>query len=79
VREVLADPQLAHREALAEVRDAGGSFRAVNAPFRMSAATARMGGFAAALGEHTGEVLRQAGYSAAQIQAFATGGAIGVA
>jgi CoA:oxalate CoA-transferase len=79
VREVLADPQLAHREALAEVRDAAGSFRAVNAPFRMSAATARMGGFAAALGEHTGEVLRQAGYSAAQIQAFATCGAIGVA
>jgi len=79
VREVLADPQLAHREALAEVQDAGGSFRVVNPPFRMSAATAQVGGFAAALGEHTRDVLRQAGYSDAQIEAFAAGGAIGVA
>jgi crotonobetainyl-CoA:carnitine CoA-transferase CaiB-like acyl-CoA transferase len=79
VREVLADPQLAHREAMAEVRDAGGSFRAVNPPFRMSAATARMGGFAAALGEHTGDVLREAGYSAAQIEALASGGTINLA
>jgi CoA:oxalate CoA-transferase len=79
VREVLADPQLAHREALADVRDAGGSFRVVNPPFRMSDAAAQAGGFAAALGEHTRDVLREAGYSDAQIQAFATGGIIGAA
>jgi crotonobetainyl-CoA:carnitine CoA-transferase CaiB-like acyl-CoA transferase len=79
VREVLADPQLTHREALAEVQDAGGCFRVVNPPFRMSAATAQVGGFAAALGEHTRDVLRQAGYSDAQIEAFAAGDAIGVA
>ena len=77
VREVLDDPQLAHRDALAEVLDAGGSFRAMNPPFRMSAATVRVGGFAAALGEHTREVLREVGYSAAQIEALAASGAIG--
>jgi CoA:oxalate CoA-transferase len=79
VREVLADPQLAHRDAFAEVRDAGGSFRAVNPPFRMSAATARVGGFAAALGEHTRDVLREAGYSAAQIEELAADGTINLA
>ncbi len=79
VREVLADPQLAHREALAEVQDAGGSFRVVNPPYRMSAATAQVGGFAAALGEHTREVLRQAGYSDTQIDAFAASGVVNLA
>jgi crotonobetainyl-CoA:carnitine CoA-transferase CaiB-like acyl-CoA transferase len=79
VREVLADPQLAHREALAEVVDAGGSFRVVNPPFRMSAATARVGGFAAALGEHTREVLRAAGYSDTQIEGFAAAGVVAAA
>jgi CoA:oxalate CoA-transferase len=79
VREVLADPQLAHREAMADVRDAGGSFRAVNPPFRMSAATARMGGFAAALGEHTSDVLRESGYSIAQIEALAAAGTVNLA
>ncbi len=79
VREVLADPQLAHREALADVRDAGGSFRALNPPFRMSDATAQVGSFAAALGEHTRDVLRQAGYSTEQIEAWAASGIINLA
>jgi formyl-CoA transferase len=79
VREVLADPQLAHREALADVQDAAGSFRAVNPPFRMSAATARVGGFAAALGEHTRDVLRQAGYSDMQIEEWAASGIVSLA
>src|SRR6201981_3357166 len=37
VREAMADPQLAHRQAFAEIRDAGGAFLALNPPFRMSA------------------------------------------
>jgi CoA:oxalate CoA-transferase len=78
VHEVLTDPQLAHREALADVHDAGGSFRVMNPPFRLSAAAAQAGGFAAALGEHTRDVLREAGYSDAQIEAFAGAGAIGM-
>jgi hypothetical protein len=32
----MADPQLAHRRAFAEVGDAGGAFRVLNPPFRMS-------------------------------------------
>ena len=37
VREAMADPQLEHRGAFGEVRDAAGSFKALNPPFRMSA------------------------------------------
>jgi len=59
VKEALADPQLDHREALSEVRDAGGSFKALNPPFRMSGSRTRTGDFAAALGEHTAQVLAE--------------------
>ena len=78
VREVLADPQIAHRQALAEVHDAGGAFRVVNPPFRMSGGLAQVREFAAALGEHTNEVLREAGYGEAQIEAFVQAGVAGV-
>lgn len=67
VAEAMADPQIAHREALAEVRDAGGTFKALNPPFRMSAADTRAGPRAATLGEHTRSVLREAGLGDADI------------
>ena len=76
VREALADPQLAHRRALAEVHDAGGTFRVMNTPFRLSGGTTEVRGFSAGLGEHTREVLAEAGYSAAEIAALAESGAI---
>ena len=70
VAEALADPQIAHRGALAEVRDDGGSFRALNPPFRMSDADVRVGAHAPSLGEHTRSALRAAGLSDAQIDAL---------
>jgi crotonobetainyl-CoA:carnitine CoA-transferase CaiB-like acyl-CoA transferase len=78
VREVLADPQLAHREALAEVRDASGSFHVLNPPFRMSDSVVQVSGFAASLGEHTRDVLQEIGYTTPEIDALAASGAIGV-
>ena len=57
VREALADPQIAHRAALAEVTDSAGSFLVLNVPFRMSASKLVPGPRVAALGEHTQEVL----------------------
>ncbi len=57
VAEALADPQIAHRQALSEVQDEGGSFRVLNLPFRMSGADTAPGRIMAALGEHT-DVLR---------------------
>ena len=75
VAEALADPQLAHRDALAEVFDAGGSFRVVNAPYRLSAGLIKVREFSADLGQHTREVLHDAGYSDAEIAALIASGA----
>ncbi|MFV0296211.1 MAG: CaiB/BaiF CoA transferase family protein [Hyphomicrobiaceae bacterium] len=71
VAEVMEDPQLAHRDSFAVVEDKGGSFKALNPPFRMSASQVRVNGFAAALGEHTAEVLADAGLSPDEIAKLA--------
>ena len=77
VEEAMADPQLAHRQAFGEVRDAAGVFRALNPPFRFSAASAGVQPYAAALGEHGDEVLAEAGYAAREIEAFRKSGVLG--
>ena len=61
VAQALADPQLAHRKALAEVEDNGGTFKVMNLPFRMSNARVAAGKRAATLGEHTRALLKEAG------------------
>jgi crotonobetainyl-CoA:carnitine CoA-transferase CaiB-like acyl-CoA transferase len=70
VRDAMADPQTAHRGSFAEVRDAGGSFMALNPPFRLSAAKAAAQPFVAALGEHTAELLAEIGYTPAEVAAL---------
>ncbi len=70
VKEAMTDPQLAHRNAFGEITDAGGTFRALNPPFRLSAASVAVRPFAAALGEHTEAVLAELGYTSAEIAAL---------
>jgi len=70
VAEALRDPQIAHRGALAEVEDGGGTFKVVNLPFRMSGTKVAAGKRAAALGEHTEALLRESGISEHQIAAL---------
>jgi crotonobetainyl-CoA:carnitine CoA-transferase CaiB-like acyl-CoA transferase len=70
VKEAMADPQLAHRQALAEIADAGGRFLVLNPPFRLSAARTAAQPYAATLGEHTEEVLTGLGYTPAEIAAL---------
>jgi len=70
VAEALADPQLAHRRALAEVEDGGGTFRVLNLPFRMSRARVSAAKRMATLGEHTRALLKETGLSEDQIAAF---------
>jgi CoA:oxalate CoA-transferase len=76
VSEVLADPQLAHRGALAEVRDAGGSFKVVNPPFRLSAAPVQVASFVATLGQHSREILESAGYAGEEIEKMSAAGIV---
>src|SRR6201989_198153 len=61
VAEALADPQIAHRGALAEVEDDGGTFKVMNLPFRMSDTRVSAGRRTATLGEHTMTYLRERG------------------
>jgi CoA:oxalate CoA-transferase len=70
VAEALSDPQIAHRGALAEVEDDGGTFKVMNLPFRMSEANVSAGRRIATLGEHTLAVLRESGLSEDEIAAF---------
>jgi crotonobetainyl-CoA:carnitine CoA-transferase CaiB-like acyl-CoA transferase len=70
VKEAMADPQLAHRRSLTEVHDNGGTFLALNPPFRFSAAAAAAQPFVSALGEHTAAVLGELGYGAGEIAAL---------
>ena len=65
----MADPQIAHRGAIAEVEDDGGTFKVMNLPFRMSGARVAAGKRAPALGEHTRAVLGESGLSEDQIAA----------
>ena len=74
VREAMADPQLAHRHSLAEVHDKGGSFLALNPPFRLSGSRAAAQDFVAGLGEHSAAVLAELGYSADEIAALVRAG-----
>jgi crotonobetainyl-CoA:carnitine CoA-transferase CaiB-like acyl-CoA transferase len=59
VKQALADPQIAHRGALAEVEDDGGTFRVLNLPFRMSGAKVAAAKKMATLGEHTRAYLKE--------------------
>jgi crotonobetainyl-CoA:carnitine CoA-transferase CaiB-like acyl-CoA transferase len=70
VAEALSDPQIAHRGALSEVSDGGGTFKVLNLPFRMSGATVSAAKRMSTLGEHTVAVLKETGLSEDEIAAF---------
>src|SRR5438477_380022 len=76
VKQAMEDPQLMQRGAFADIEDGGGSFRALNPPFRFSAAEAAARPWVAALGEHTEAVLAELGYSSAEIAALTEAGAV---
>jgi CoA:oxalate CoA-transferase len=71
VAEALRDPQLAHRGALAEVADGGGTFKVMNLPFRMSGAAVSAAREMSTLGEHSRVYLKEIGLSDGEIAAFA--------
>src|ERR1700692_3275018 len=70
VAQALSDPQIAHRGALSEVEDGGGSFKVLNLPFRMSGASVAPGKRIAALGAPARAYRNQAALSKEEIAAF---------
>jgi crotonobetainyl-CoA:carnitine CoA-transferase CaiB-like acyl-CoA transferase len=66
----LNDPQIAHRGALSDVEDGGGTFKVMNLPFRMTGTNVSAAGRIATLGEHTAALLRETGRSEDEIAAF---------
>jgi CoA:oxalate CoA-transferase len=76
--ETLNDPHLAARGVFAQVADVAGTFKGVNAPWRMSAARTGIGHDIPAIGEHRDEILaRVLGLSANEVGRAAAAGAFG--
>ncbi|MCX7383008.1 MAG: CoA transferase [Alphaproteobacteria bacterium] len=78
IDEILTHPQLAHRDIVQTVQSEYGSLRLTGPAFKL-----REGGSGGLdrppprVGEHTGEVLRQAGFSAEEIATLQASGALG--
>jgi crotonobetainyl-CoA:carnitine CoA-transferase CaiB-like acyl-CoA transferase len=76
--ELVADPQIAHNGTLvAYEHPTEGPVRAPGFPYRFARSPAAVARGAPLPGEHTAEVLAEAGYDAARIAALAEAGAIG--
>jgi len=68
VHEVIADPQVLHRQMILDIDDGqGDKVRISGSPFRMSETPGRVEKRAPWLGEHNEEVLRELGYTKEQI------------
>jgi formyl-CoA transferase len=73
MNEVFDDPQVRHMQVAAEVEHGKlGKIRLINQPVKLSRTPARLATATPGRGEHTEEVLREAGYSDAEISGFRT-------
>jgi crotonobetainyl-CoA:carnitine CoA-transferase CaiB-like acyl-CoA transferase len=72
--QVFADPQVQHLQAAAEVEHPTlGRLRLINQPVKLSRTPASLAAASPERGEHTEEVLREAGYSDSEISEFKSG------
>ena len=75
--EVVADKGVWENDYFVEVKDdAGQSQRVVGTPIRMSETPLQPSAIAPDLGQHSEEILKEAGYSAADIEEFRTAGTV---
>ena len=75
--EVVADKGVWENDYFVEVKDAAGqSQRVVGTPIRMSEPPLQPSAIAPDLGQHSEEILKEAGYSAADIEEFRTAGTV---
>ena len=77
ISEIVHHPQLAHRDVLQHVEASYGEFTLVGSGFRLAAGgTGSIERPPPLIGEHTDEILREAGYSEAAIAAFRAEGVV---
>jgi len=77
IGDMLADPQVAARDMVIEVdHPRAGRTRALGMPVKFSETCADLSRPAPLLGQHSREVLDQLGYTAAEVEALAQGGAV---
>jgi crotonobetainyl-CoA:carnitine CoA-transferase CaiB-like acyl-CoA transferase len=70
VTEALQDPQVEHRGTLCTIEDSAGAYKSPAPPFRFSGSALQSGPRVSGLGEHTREILAEAGLSPAEIEAL---------
>ena len=71
--QVFADPQVRHLQAAAQIEHRRlGGIRLINQPVKLSRTPAKLAAATPERGEHTEEVLREAGYSDSEISEFRT-------
>jgi len=69
--QVFADPQVRHLQAAAQIEHRRlGRIRLINQPVKLSRTPAKLAAATPERGEHTEEILREAGYSEAAISGF---------
>jgi len=77
MNEVFADPQVKHLQASVPVQHPKlGTLNLINNPIKLSRTPPRLAAATPERGEHTAEVLREAGYGAAEIEDFKNKGVI---
>ena len=77
ISEVLADPQLAARQMIAEVQHPTiGSTRVIGSPLKLSATPASVRTAPPVLGQHTASILGELGYDTAAVDQLKTAGVI---
>jgi crotonobetainyl-CoA:carnitine CoA-transferase CaiB-like acyl-CoA transferase len=77
IRKAIADRQAALNDMIGEVPSGDGAFRTINMPVRFSESRVEVRGPAPAIGQHTEEVLLEAGLGWDEIAALRDSGAIG--
>ncbi|MDD3719024.1 MAG: CaiB/BaiF CoA-transferase family protein [Actinomycetota bacterium] len=76
VKEALDDPQVRYREMVVEIKTQDNSIKQLGSPYKLSETPVRFEMPPPRLGEHTDELLQEAGYDAAQIAEMRETGAV---